>query len=574
MLTTEMMINIDGKNINLTGLNKFNLILGRTGCGKSRLLKKIYEQLKSESKVVRYVQAERGNRAIYDELSYDYDTMMRYQEETTFRSETYEKFQTSIKKRLNHKQSLKDDYVLPINKILEFVEVEIDSNATIRVYKKGTETQIKEFEISSGENELISLWVEILRFFELEGSNSGDTFLLLDEIDTHLHPDAQFKLANFIYEWSTTLYPNRTLQVIIVTHSTAILSALSDKENTSVCFMKSDSDLEFVALLDTQEASATNIVKLMLPIFGAHPLTQVFNEKPLLLVEGEDDERIWQQAVRSSEGKLKIFPREVGGTSKISPLEDKLDQVLASIYDNPIVFTLRDRDDIKLDADVPLSNQGSVIRLRLYCRAAENLLITDEVIRTIGSKYKINKKNIDLDWSDISTEINNWLETQKISEKKHPKYKHMESFISTENNRKLADIKQIRNLLLQIIEDAINRKKASILQRELTDEECVTVNTDWEILVGQTIGLLVKDKLKPILTENSILQYLGAEIVSNLLKMQFIKFLLNSESTPLISIAENITERAPIYLKQTIRFTVWEREDSQVTSARRHVPSI
>ncbi len=576
------MVGIDGKNINLTGLDNFNLILGRNGCGKSRLLKSIHKHFKKEeieahatyennnltsshmprSIISRYVQPERGERIDYNLHVTDYDSDWEdpdnppeaEPEPHLFRYITHDRFRKNLRAIPSYTNDARQKYLILkdycmafINEALKFIRLELDNDFNIKIYKKNTNIFLSAKEISSGENELISIWMELIRFALFEGTFGGRTFLLLDEIDLHLHPDAQLELINFIYELSTKIDPNNsTLQIIIVTHSTAILSALADKENTSVCFMKSDSNLEFVALSDTQEASTTNIVKLMLPIFGAHPLTQVFNDKPVLLVEGEDDERIWQQAVRSSEGKLKIFPREVGGTSKISPLEDKLDQVLVSIYDNPVAFTLRDRDDIKEDTDVPLANQGSVIRLRLYCRAAENLLITDDVIKAIGRKYKIGK-NIDLNWNDVSQEINHWLEIQKIAAKKHPKYKHMEHFVTTENNRKSVDIKQIRNLLLQIIEDAINRKKSIILGRELNDDECITVNTDWEILVGQAIGLLVKGELKPEYTENSILQYLGNEIIKKLLKIPI---------------------EPRVYLKTTKCFVVWESWNVGVASKK------
>jgi len=54
-----------------------------------------------------------------------------------------------------------------------------------------------------------------------------------------------------------------------------------------------DTDLQFAPIDDG--------LRKVLPVFGAHPLSNIFNQAPVLLLEGDDDERIWQQAVRSSQ---------------------------------------------------------------------------------------------------------------------------------------------------------------------------------------------------------------------------------------------------------------------------------
>jgi hypothetical protein len=56
----------------------------------------------------------------------------------------------------------------------------------------------------------------------------------------------------------------------------------------------------------------------VLPVFGAHPLSNIFNQGPIMLVEGEDDERIWQTAIRSSNGKINTWPCETG-TNIVDP---------------------------------------------------------------------------------------------------------------------------------------------------------------------------------------------------------------------------------------------------------------
>ena len=67
-------------------------------------------------------------------------------------------------------------------------------------------------------------------------------------------------------------------RAIIATHSTCIVSSLIDQPNARVAHVtREDANIELSEVSDS--------LKAILPVFGAHPLSQVFNQSPPLIVE-------------------------------------------------------------------------------------------------------------------------------------------------------------------------------------------------------------------------------------------------------------------------------------------------
>ena len=189
--------------------------------------------------------------------------------------------------------------------------------------------------------------------------------MFLDEPDVHLHPDLQVRLSRFIQN----LVAQKKAIVILATHSTAFLGALSDFNDTHIEFLNSgQKKLNFKKISEEY--------RKILPIFGAHPLSNIFNQIPIFLVEGEDDERIWQQAIRSSNGKLKIYPCFADGIGNMKKFEKDIQQIISCVYENAKAYSLRDRDD----GNENINDLDKIVRLKLACRASENLLLTDEVL--------------------------------------------------------------------------------------------------------------------------------------------------------------------------------------------------
>jgi energy-coupling factor transporter ATP-binding protein EcfA2 len=293
--------------------------------------------------------------------------------------------------------------------------------------------------------------------------------LLLDEPDVHLHPDLQSRLVKFLVK----LIDEFDFDILMATHSTSILGELAETSAANVCLMTArQKDLTFEPVDD--------IYKQLLPVFGAHPLTRVFSESPTLLVEGEDDVRIWQQAVRSANGALKIYPVECGGLPYMAKYEDRLARVMNAVYDGATAYSLRDRDDSELNInDIP-----PVVRMRLSCRSAENLLLSDDVISLV-----------DLTWEVVQSRISEWFKNN--SEKPHPKFDAMKSFVEQGMLRKSADLKELRMILVGQI---------------------LASNKPWEVLVGQAIGNIAgAPTVNATDDPDSIRAYLGDEVVRRLL---------------------------------------------------------
>jgi hypothetical protein len=317
--------------------------------------------------------------------------------------------------------------------------------------------------LSSGESELISLAIEILAFTHSSESYEGKTsYLFLDEPDVHLHPDLQGRLINLLIG----AIDARDIVVVIATHSTAILGALSDNEAAHVGFVSfAQSEIDFVPIGET--------LRKILPIFGAHPLSNVFNKTPILLVEGEDDERIWQAAVRSSQGKIKVWPCATGDIQSLNEYEDEVEGIASAVYENATAFSVRDRDEAPYEID----DKPIVKRMRLFCRTAENLLLSDDVL-----------KSLDMDWEMMMAEIDRWL----LNYPAHPQFEAMKSFKIGGFDRLNADIKAVRNVFMML---AGSQKP-------------------WEVAVGQAIARLLT--APAMQGDNSLPSYLGPKLVSAL----------------------------------------------------------
>ena len=303
------------------------------------------------------------------------------------------------------------DYIDGINNLLVNVEIRVEESA-FSIYgtlPTSPSNRLPADQISSGESELIALAIEILVFaLDVRGDNHG--LLLLDEPDVHLHPDLQAKLMRYLVD----LVKKHPFDVLIATHSTAVVGELSRHSDATVCFMRAPNErsLSFRPI--------DGIYRELLPVFGAHPLTNVFNETRTLLLEGDDDLRVWQQAVRSSNGELSVTPVSCGGLPKMRFLRRKNGQIVSAVYDDGIAYSLRDRDaQPEYIGDLP-----PVILMRLSCRTTENLLLSDEVLLSVG-----------VDWDDVQRRIEEWCNTE--TNHGHVKYQYMKEFVDGGSNEKM-----------------------------------------------------------------------------------------------------------------------------------------
>jgi ABC-type multidrug transport system ATPase subunit len=466
----------------LKNLDKINILLGKNGCGKSTLLRQTEGNLNNNQQYgkTKYITPERGGVLRYEagieQNTYNDPNWMgnqrRKNQDIQFKPQSvvqYKKLETIILREIEQNRKDKknypsfDHYLNKLNELLDNVEIRRE-NTTFGIYKKGTNDPVSPDAISSGESELIALGIECLIFVK-ESSLNKPNILFLDEPDVHLHPDLQVRLMKFLQK----LVSDKNIFIIIATHSTAILGALNDDEDATVDFMTfGQKEINFQKI--------NKIYKKILPIFGAHPLSNLFNESPILLVEGEDDERVWQQVVRSSNGTIKLYPCACGSVKKICWYEKETKNIIKSVYEESIAYSLRDRDDKPEDIDDDLP----IVRLRLSCRNAENLILTNEVLDLLKTN-----------WQQVIQKIENWI----IQTKQHDHLNIFKSFKNLNYDRKNFDLKKIRIDLLHILG---------------TDKP-------WEVLVGQALSKIIWNDNTNFEFEGSILNYLSKKTTINLI---------------------------------------------------------
>lgn len=333
-------MNLDNVNgYTLKNLNKINILLGKNGCGKSYLLRQVESELSSKPDIfgkTRYITPERGGSLVY-EAGIEQNTILspswlsdtrRKNQFNQFRQQSvaqFRKLETIVLREIEvdkreEKEYLFDNYINEINSLLDRIYIKRGDikkgEISFKIYTKDKNSQIDPDSISSGESELISLGIECLTFTK-ELISKKENILFLDEPDVHLHPDLQVRFMQFL----SKLLDKNDFKVLIATHSTAIFGALESYKNTHIAFMKSfQKEIEFGPILD--------VYRKILPVFGAHPLSNIFNQAPVLLLEGEDDERIWQQAVRTSSGAIKIYPCACGDINELKNSRKKPKKLL------------------------------------------------------------------------------------------------------------------------------------------------------------------------------------------------------------------------------------------------------
>jgi len=471
----------------LTGLARKNVILGKNGCGKSFLLKQL-DQLQRGANgygQIRYISPERGGLLIYDpnienNITNDVNWMTgtrRQNQAGQFRQQSaslFRRLELMVLREIEA-EAQQPGYVPRtfgetiegLNVLLDRVRLERDTAKAFKIVVRETGGEASAQDISSGETELISLGIEIASFVR-EATPGANNILLIDEPDVHLHPDLQDRLAQFMIR----ALVDQPVILVLATHSTALLAALAEDPETRVAFKRAGvHDLNFRPVSDIDRA--------ILPIFGAHPLSNVFNQSPVLLLEGEDDERIWQQAVRSSAGCVRVFPRAADSVDHLAEFEAEVNNLIDAVYDDAQGYSLRDRDTHPEAID----DVGHVVRMRLSCRASENLLLSNGVLGLAETT-----------WPDTQQAIQQWAEGNGG----HRYHAQVQAFIDGGFDRKGHDLKDIRNILVGLMS-----------------------NKPWEVLVGQAIAALAQEGGAPL--DGSLRAFLGEKVCVHLLKLAAIE---------------------------------------------------
>ncbi|MCW0436157.1 ATP-binding protein [Xanthomonas sacchari] len=469
----------------LTELTNINVILGRNGAGKSRFLRNLDSGLAhSPDYYIRYVSPERAGifrREGHIDTNIERDVDFLRQSRSRNQAENFKaasasllreveiiylrRLQSSHTLRADPNRNFQADRLDKINSLLANITVEQERANFI--FKNHQGEIIPPDQISSGESEAVALATEVLYFFETIDEKKFNV-LLVDEPDVHLHPDLQARLANFIISMleGLTTEVRQSVALCISTHSTPFVCALSSSQYTSI------GNKEFGASTVRQSLAPAQLRKIA-PFFG-HPLSLTLSNDTLLILEGKDDERVWQQATRTAQGGIKLFPVLANSVDQQTDLEKFCAKLLLSLYDHPKAYSLRDGDGIADD----LPNIGPVERFRLKCYSIENLLLTNECLALMNTT-----------WEDFCTEANEWI-ARNLTHRDSDTIKRL---IESPDRMRNAKIKSIRLLICEI-----SRTKKN-----------------WETVVGQTIGTLHQH----VESENSIFSFLGEKASLALLKI-------------------------------------------------------
>lgn len=259
-------------------------------------------------------------------------------------------------------------------------------NQPLQISRAGIEGRIGSInELSSGENQLLLMGVDILTIaaiWEIQGVEQR--VMLIDEPDAHIHPDLQTRFADFLVRAARTF----KFQTIVSTHSPALFSALGQFGGTDASVIYVERNQPNLIALPFDEVRSE-----LATCLGGHALMGPMFSVPLLLVEGDDDYRIWSQVPRHHIAKLAVIPC---GGDRIDQFQKSLERLFCSIRDPGAEvsgFALIDGDKPKPQPskDRP---QHFIKYIQLQCHEAENLYLTDEVLA-----------DLELTWEQALTKI-------------------------------------------------------------------------------------------------------------------------------------------------------------------------
>lgn len=456
----------------LTRLNHINVIFGKNGSGKSLLLRQLSNG--NDDGEVHYINPERSGNISYNVNMFERQQTPQGRNQTRraniaddYRQEVIARIQVVIQKIgvvAGRHQQVKID----LNEIenlfngwMSDFQIEITgSNSPLKFKRSGQEKPVTNIDqLSSGESQILALTLDLLTIcaiWELDQSNRR--IFLIDEPDTHLHPDLQQQFANFLVKLSERF----KFQAFIATHSTTLLSAFGyyGGENTSVIFLNRASG----------EKSTYNAIKFndalreLSTCLGGHALMGPLFSVPLLLVEGDDDYKIWSHVPRFGLLKLAVIPCNGDEIGKYHNLLERLFSSIRDASNGHVGFTLRDGDKT-IPQENPSNPQQHIKYIQLCCHESENLYLTDEVLSDMG-----------LDWEKARSLIK---EKSSGYGEKHRLLIECDAW-----DRQKHDLKDVMNQLVEIL-----------------DEKKVP----WTVKVARVIG-----KAKP---EGQLATFLGASVM-------------------------------------------------------------
>jgi len=382
---------LGGGRWTVSNLKDINVLVGKNGSGKSILLRAWRDQKPAE---VHYIVPERTG-----ELDFQPHFMMDEQSGDTRRGQSARNFnpdyrrrilgrlQTLFMKRGNVRSGIAPGSPGDIEEMLHILLPDFNvslvgaGNPPYVIRRHGEDSAIGHVDqLSSGEVQLITMGLDALTITSMwEIEPPASRVMLIDEPDAHIHPDLQARFADLLVR----IVDRYKVQVVVATHSMSLLTALSQfgGMKTATVFLSREKDT-YIAEVPSE------VTREIAACLGGHVLMGPMFGSPLLLVEGDDDYRIWGQVPRHHVVSVAVIP--CSGSDEVKRYQSKLEQVfnaLSEPHQTPIGFALLDGDK-ELPQPSPQNLQRHVKFLQLCCHESENLYLTDEVLLTFQHTWE------------------------------------------------------------------------------------------------------------------------------------------------------------------------------------------
>jgi hypothetical protein len=462
---------LGGGHWKISNLKDLTVIVGKNGSGKSLLLRAWRDQKPAE---VHYIVPERTG-----ELDFQPNYMTDEHSGASRRGQSARNFnpdyrrrilgrlQTFFMRRGNVREGVAPGSPADIEAMLHVLLPDFNvsligaGNPPYVIQRQSDETSIGQVDqLSSGEVQLITMGLDALTIasmWEIESPQSR--VLLIDEPDAHIHPDLQARFADLLVR----IVDRYKLQVAVATHSMSLLTALSQfgGTRTATVFLSREKDAYKAEI-------PSEVTREITACLGGHVLMGPLFGSPLLLVEGDDDYRIWGQVPRHHIVSVAVIP--CSGSDEVKRYQSKLEQVFGALserHESPIGFALLDGDK-ELPLPSAQNRQLHVKFIRLECHESENLYLTDEVLMVMQHTWTTASSAIE--------ELEKTVPAEKAS-----------ALALIRADRRHGDLKGLMDLLCHKLDSK---------------------NVPWTIRVSSVIG-----KARP---SGSLAQYLGAPLIAAL----------------------------------------------------------
>lgn len=370
------------------------VVFGKNGSGKSRFLR-AWRDLDPDC--YHYILPERTGEISYQSSLLDDQTegkkrqqqstrnfLQNYRQQVVARIQGY--FSTRGNVRARQLPGDPSDIELRLSTLLPDFSVELSTKnppyAFIRTSGGPPISSIDQ--LSSGEAQILTLGIDILTvagIWDIEDRHNR--MMLIDEPDAHVHSDLQARFADFL----VGVADKYKLQLVIATHSTTLLAAVAQ-------FAKQDAGILYLDRIQTElrVLQMDKYKRELAACLGGHALMGPLFGVPLLLVEGDDDYRIWSQVPRHHVVSFAVIPSH---GEEIFQYQRNLEQMFAALREDqtsPAGFALLDNDKPKPDPQQ--EPQRNIRFIQLVCHEAENLYLSDNVLALLGTDWNQAKARI------------------------------------------------------------------------------------------------------------------------------------------------------------------------------------